>query len=91
MKKILFVTLFAASSFAFAIEKDCSQFNNDTIDSEVVTKVQNKGVKSLTINYSKDLEQQATLLKNKLQAANVAVTTAQVDGSKTCEMTNFTR
>lgn len=91
MKKILLVLLSVVSTAAFAVEKDCSGFNTDQLQSKVVQKVQGKGVKSMTINYSADLAKQATDLQSKLQAAGVNVTATQVSGTATCEMTNFAK
>lgn len=91
MKKILFVLFTVISTATFAVEKDCSGFSSDQAQATVVQKVQAKGVKSLTINYSADLAKQATDLQSKLQAAGVNVTATQVDGNATCEMTNFAK
>jgi len=89
MKKILCGLLVIATSSVFAVEKDCSAFNNDQAYSKVAQKVQSKGIKSLSISYSADLAKQVSELQAKLQAAGVTVTTNQVSGTAQCEMSNF--
>lgn len=90
MKKILCVLLATLATASFAAEKDCSKWTaNDA--SKIAGKVQGKGVKGLTINYSSDFATQATAFQSALQEKGINVTMAQVSGTGKCEFTNFSK
>ena len=73
MKKLMFGLLCGYAITSFAMEKDCTDFNNPTKDAKVVQRVQDKGIKSLNISYS----------------AGVTVASNQVAGTGICEMSGF--
>ena len=89
MKKLMFGLLCGYAITSFAMEKDCTDFNNPTKDAKVVQRVQDKGIKSLNISYSADLATPVNELKNQLQAAGVTVASNQVAGTGICEMSGF--
>lgn len=91
MKKLLCFLLATITITSFAVEKDCSGFNTDQIQDSVAAKVQAKGVKGLTINYSSDLAAQANALQSKLQAKGINITMTKVDGTAKCEFTDFSK
>ncbi|AUR51118.1 MAG: hypothetical protein E6Q33_08275 [Neisseriales bacterium] len=90
MKKILCVLLATLATASFAAEKDCSKWTADEAP-KIAQKVQGKGVKGLTINYSSDFATQATAFQSALQKQGVNVTMAQVSGTGKCEFTNFSK
>lgn len=93
MKKLtLILAGLLISSTAFAsITKDCSGFTTDQMQSEAADKINSKGVKSMTIQYSSDLATQAIALQIKLKAYGIAVKMTKLDEPEKCELTDFSR